>query len=87
MNAASEFAQTDAQIAALISNGLNQTTDLFETAIKQAQQQQDISASADSRSLAIYLVSSMSGMKNMVKAGADRETIKRIAEITLTTVF
>ena len=87
MNTASEFAQTDAEIAKLISNGIDDLTDLFETVIKQAQQQKEISASKDTRSLAIYLVSNISGMKNMVKAGADRETIKRIADIILTTII
>ncbi|MCF7816958.1 MAG: TetR/AcrR family transcriptional regulator [Kiritimatiellales bacterium] len=84
MNTASEFSQTDPEISELVSISLENLTDIFETAIKQAQEQGEIPPSKDPRSLATYLVSSMSGLKNMVKAGADRETIKRIASIIQT---
>ena len=81
MNTASEFAQTDSKIAELVSSSIENLIDVFEIAIQQAQQQGDIPSTKDARSLATYLVSSMSGLKNMVKAGADRETVKRIAGI------
>lgn len=83
MNVASEFAQTDHQIAQIVSSSIESFIDVFETAIKQAQTQGEISTDKDARSLAHYFVSSMSGLKNMVKGGADRETIKRIANIIL----
>ncbi len=83
MNTASEFAQTDASIASLVSDSLDEITSIFEKAIKQGQREDDINKDKEARTLAIYLVSSMSGLKNMVKAGADRETIKRIVKITL----
>lgn len=83
MNTASEFAQTDPDIAKLVSDSIDSITDVFERAIRQAQQQGEISSSKDVRALASYLVSSMSGLRNMVKAGADRETIRRIADIAM----
>jgi TetR/AcrR family transcriptional regulator, transcriptional repressor for nem operon len=83
MNTASEFAQTDPEIAELISASIDSLTDVFELAIKQAQQLGELPSGKDARTLAIYLVSSMSGLKNMTKAGADRETIRRISEVTL----
>ena len=83
MNVASEFAQTDPKIAQIVSSSIESFIDVFEMAIKQAQQQGEISSDKDARSLAHYLVSSMSGLKIMVKGGADRETVKRIANITL----
>lgn len=83
MNTASEFAQTDPKIAELVSGSIESFTNVFELAIQQAQQQGDIPSDKDARTLATYLVSSMGGLKNMIKAGADRETIKRIADITL----
>jgi len=86
MNTASEFAQNDPNIADLIGNSIDKITDLFELAIRQAQQQGDVAIGKDARTLAFYLVSSMSGLKNMVKAGADRETIRRIADIALSTI-
>lgn len=83
MNTANEFAQTDTEIADLIGDSIQQVTTIFERAILQAQNENQISKDKDARSLATYLVSTMSGLKNMVKAGADRETIKRIVDIAL----
>lgn len=84
MNTASEFAQTDQEIAELVSSSIDSITNAFELAIQQAQQQGEIPSDKDARTLATYLVSNMSGLKNMVKAGADRETVKRIASIVMT---
>lgn len=86
MNTASEFAQTDQEIADLVSSSIDSITSVFELAIQQAQQQGEISSDKDARTLATYLVSNMSGLKNMVKAGADRETVKRIASIVMSTL-
>lgn len=83
MNTANEFAQTDSEIAGLVAGSIEHLTNIFEQAILQAQDEDKISKDKDARSLAIYLVSSMSGLKNMVKAGADRETIKRIVDNVL----
>lgn len=84
MNTASEFAQSDAKIAELTASSIERCIDVFEIAVQQAQQQGEISNTQEARALATYLVSSMSGVKNMVKAGADRETVKRIVNIMLT---
>jgi TetR/AcrR family transcriptional repressor of nem operon len=83
MNTASEFAQTDPAIAELVSNSINKLTQVFEKAIEQGQQQGDIPADKNKHALANYLVSSMSGLKNMVKAGADSKSIKQTADIVL----
>jgi len=83
MNTASEFSQRDASIADIVSHSVDSFTDVFEVAILQAQQQGEIQASRDARSLATYLVSTISGLRNMVKAGADSRTIKQIVEVAL----
>lgn len=83
MNTANEFSQTDPEIASLVADSLDAITTIFEQAIHQAQQEGLIATRNDARTLAVYLLSCMSGLKNMVKAGADRETIKRIVKITL----
>lgn len=83
MNTANEFAQTDEDIANLVSNSLDEITTIFEKAIQQAQENNEIHQDKDARSLAVYLVSNMSGLKNMVKAGADRKTINGIVKIVL----
>ena len=83
MNTASEFAQNDPEISALISQSIESFVDIFEIAVKQAQQDGEIPTDKDARSIAAYLVSSMSGLNTMIKSGADRESIKRIATIIL----
>lgn len=86
MNTANEFAQEDVDIAKLVSDSLDHIITLFEKAILQGQGEGVINKDKDARSLAVYLVTNMSGLKNMVKAGADRETIKRTVKIILTTL-
>jgi len=83
MNTASEFSQTDAEIAGLVSDSLDHIADIFKQAILQAQSENKISKDKNAQDLAIYLVSNMSGLKNMVKAGADKKTIKGIVDIAL----
>jgi len=86
MNTASEFAQSDVDIAKLVSNSLDDIFSIFEKAILQAQHEGDIDKSSNAQDLAIYLVTNMSGLKNMVKAGADDKTIKRTVKIILATL-
>lgn len=83
MNTASEFAQTDPDIATLVTASIDAITNVFELAIQQAQEQGNISSEKNAHTLATYLVSSMSGLRSMVKAGANRKTISRITTVTL----
>ena len=83
MNTASEFAQRDAMIASLVTKGTDKLHTVFLTAIKRAQKEGDIPADSNPRALASYLMSSMSGLKTMVKAGMDKKTTKDIVKITL----
>ncbi len=86
MNTASEFAQSDPVIADFVADGIEDITDVFAKAIERSQSEGEIHGGEDARSLASYLVCSMSGMRNLLKAGADRETIKRIVRVTLSAV-
>lgn len=83
MNTASEFAQRDPMIAKLINHGVLTFTNIFEEAVKKGQAHNDIPKDKDARALASYLVTNMGGLRNMVKAGADAETVNRVADLTL----
>jgi TetR/AcrR family transcriptional repressor of nem operon len=83
LNTANEFAQTDPHIADIVADSLEQITSILEQAILQAQTENMISRLKNAHTLSKYLMSSMSGMKNMVKAGADRDTIRNINGIVL----
>lgn len=73
LNTANEFARRNPQIAVAVSQGLNRFHGVLMTAVERAQQEGDISPERNSSMLATYLVSSMSGLKTMSKAGAGDE--------------
>lgn len=83
MNTASEFAQRDPIIADLVTKGTNKLSAVFCTAVKRAQKTGDVSPNKDPHVLASYLISSMSGLKTMLKAGMGKKKIKNIVDVTL----
>lgn len=83
MNAANEFGQTDSKIARLVSDGIRASTDILEVAVKKAQNEKDIPENKNAKTLASYLMTNMGGLRNMVKAGADGETVISVANVAL----
>ena len=83
MNTASEFAQSDPHVARLVRQATKAFTEVFETAIIRAQEEGDIAPQLDAKVLAKYFVSSISGLKTMVKAGATSGEIEAIVEVVL----
>ncbi len=83
MNTATEFAQSDGEIAALISNCIKEITVIFKEIIQDAQKHDEISPDKDADALAAYLVSIWSGLRTSVKAGAGPETIRQIVSVAL----
>jgi TetR/AcrR family transcriptional repressor of nem operon len=83
MNTASEFAQTDPEVARVVKQATKAFGDLFEAAIVRAQEEGDISPEKDARILAKYVVASISGIKTMIKAGATAGEIEAIVAVVL----
>ncbi len=83
MNTVSEFAQDDPVIAQLVNHSMERFYQVFLKAVKDGQNTGLINANKDAETLARYLISSMSGLKNMVKSGADAQTIKQINSVVL----
>lgn len=83
LNTANEFARRDPRIAEAVSQGLNRFHEVLLAAVERAQQEGDIPPERNASMLASYLVSSMSGLKTMSKAGAGEGTLKGIIELTL----
>ncbi len=83
MNTANEFAQRDPEVAAWVQKGVNRFKGIFETAVRRSQDQGEIPPERDPETLALYLVSSMSGIKTLVKAGLDDESAERIVGVIL----
>jgi TetR/AcrR family transcriptional repressor of nem operon len=83
MNTASEFAQRDPVVSRRIAASTRAFSKVFSSAVRQAQDEGEIPASHDPDVLASYLVSSMTGLRTMVKAGASRNKVTDIAKIIL----
>lgn len=83
MNTASEFAQSEPEIALDVAQSIGRFRAVLQAAVERAQAEGEIAPERDSRVLANYLVSSMSGLKTQAKAGADAETLKGIIAMIL----
>lgn len=83
MNTASEFAQSEPEIARDVAKSVERFRGALQAAVERAQREGGIPAERDARTLANYLVSSMSGLKVQAKAGADAQTLKGIIEVAL----
>lgn len=86
MNTATEFAQGDAAIAKVVTKGIESFRLVFLTALKKAQDNHELAEDSDVRQLASYVVSSMSGIKSMVKGGADEAAIRAIVDIVMRSI-
>lgn len=84
MNTATEFAGRDAAVARLVGHAASDFTDVFATAVRQAQAAGEIPAAKDAETLARYVVSTISGLKTMVKAGFSPQAIEEVAAVALT---
>ncbi len=83
MNTATEFSGRDAVVADLVEQGTRQFADVFQAAIERAQADGEITSAKDAEILSRYVVSTMSGLKTMAKAGMPAEAIEQVAEVAL----
>lgn len=83
MNTASEFSQSEADIAEDVARSVERFRTVLTAAVERAQREGDIEPDRDARTLANFLVSSMSGLKTQAKAGADAYTLKGIISVIL----
>ena len=85
-NTANEFAQSDSQIAMRVANGLEGYRDMFRKAIKKGQQDGSVRTDIEAELLANYLVTSMSGLRTMVKAGTSHMMLENMVEVIVDTL-
>jgi TetR/AcrR family transcriptional repressor of nem operon len=70
-------------VADLVEQGTRQFADVFQAAIERAQADGEITSAKDAEILSRYVVSTMSGLKTMAKAGMPAEAIEQVAEVAL----
>lgn len=80
MNTATELAQRDKDIGRLIQLGTESFADVFTEAVTRAQREGDISPDKDAEALGHFLVSNLSGLNTMVKAGAKQAVLTNIVK-------
>lgn len=83
VNSVNEFGQRDPAIAISLDDNLQLFTKIFMTAVKRAQSEGDISADIDPHAIASYLHVGVSGLRTMIKAGADRKSTKGTVSLLL----
>jgi len=83
MNTANEFAQSDPRVTRRVTSGLASFRKVFLEAVQQAQQAGEIDSQQNPQALADYLVTTISGLRTMVKAGASAATVEGVIEVTL----
>lgn len=83
MNTATEFAGRDPLIAGLVADGTRDFAAVFESAIRRGQGEGEIPAAKNPQALSRYFVATVSGLRAMVKAGADARAVEEIADVAL----
>jgi TetR/AcrR family transcriptional repressor of nem operon len=81
MNTATEFAQKDPEIASRVSFAFGSLRRHLKAAVEQGQSRGEITREKDAEVLASYLLSSLGGIKTMVKGGVDEAGIKEIVSV------
>lgn len=83
MNTATEFAQQNQPIAALVTQGLESYRTIFEAAAKRGQREGSIRTDKAADVLAGYLVTTMGGLRTMVKAGTDLTSLNEMVNVAM----
>ncbi len=83
MNTANEFSQSDAKLARRVASGVESFRKVFLAAVQRGQREGGISREHPPEALANFLVSSITGLRTMVKAGTDAAIVEGVIEVTL----
>lgn len=84
MNSASEFGVREGWISPSLKRGKRLFFRVFHAAVLRAQEEGDIAADRNPDELAHYLVSNMSGLRNLLKTGASKSEADGIVDTMLT---
>jgi AcrR family transcriptional regulator len=82
MNSATEFAQSDRDVARIVSHTLEEMAAVFATALTRAKRDGTIRLGAPG-SMALYLVGTIAGMKTMVKGGRSEHELHLLVDMVM----
>ena len=80
VNTINELSQRDKAVSKAISAALNKVTDVMHKAIERGKKEGDIKSTTNTKTLASYLVANISGLRTMVKSGADKTELKSVGQ-------
>ena len=86
VNTATEFAQRDEQVAFRVSQGFGKYRGIFLAAVERGQEDGSVRTDKEADVLANYLVTSMSGLRTMVKAGMDLDVLRGMVAMVTSTL-
>jgi TetR/AcrR family transcriptional repressor of nem operon len=86
VNTANELSQRDPVIATAVSGGIGNVAEVFRQAIKQGKQQKELDSSLPTESLVDYFMTSVSGLRTMVKTGADITALQPVVQLIMKTL-
>lgn len=83
MNTATEFSGRDPVVSELVADGARAFAGVFRAAVIRAQEEGDIARNQNADTLAHYVVTTVSGLRTLVKAGLSPQAITEVAEVAL----
>ncbi|PCJ90564.1 MAG: hypothetical protein COA46_10375 [Porticoccaceae bacterium] len=87
VNTANELCQRDTSIAEAVATGTANVAKVFRRAIEQGKKPQEIDTRWTTDSLVDYLITSISGLRTMVKAGTEKKSLKPVIDLVMMTLF
>ena len=85
-NSASEFGQREIGFAKPVAQGLRGLGAVFTAALKRAQSEGEVASRTDLNALSSYLVSSMTGLRTLIKSGLDKHAARSMVPLILKAV-
>jgi len=86
VNTANELSQRDASIAAAVTDGTNNLARVFRGAIELGKQQGEIDSSVPTKHLVSYFMTAVSGLRTMIKAGAEKSALKPVMALIIKSI-
>jgi len=87
VSTANELSQRDTDIAKAVTDGTGNVAKLFQQAIELGKQKKEISVDTSTEHLVSYLMTAISGLRTMIKAGAETSTLKPVTDLIIKTLF
>lgn len=87
VNTANELSQRDADIGRVVTDGTSNVAKVFQQAIELGIKKNEISAKPPVEHLVGYLMTTISGLRTMIKAGAEQNTLKPVVDLIIKSLF